>query len=459
MADSKKTSLEAQLDALGINSDCAGFSGVFREKIHLDVCSPRCFGSVIRFDGSIAVVRGIKVIWGTICRIICDDKLEAYAEVIGFREQDVILAWIEGTKRIFPGARVESVGLVDDVLVGDGLLGRVLDADGKPLDGQGAVDVCEHVALMGVASNPLERGEIVEPVSIGVRAIDALVPLGLGQRIGIIAGSGVGKSVLLSMMCSFTNADVVIAGLIGERAREVSRFVEHVITPETRQRTIVVATTADRSPILRIRAAHRVAAYAEYFAAKGKNVLLVLDSLTRVGHAQREIGLALGEQPTARGYPPSVLALLPGLIERAGRNLVSGGSVTALYTILADGDDHNDPIVDTARAITDGHIVLSRKLAEQGVYPAIDIMASISRSVIDITNKEHQKAMKKFRRFYTLYEENRDLFFMGGYQKGQDPEIDFALEKYPMLLQLIQQNPDECIQGSESIKQLKDLVL
>jgi flagellum-specific ATP synthase len=289
-------------------------------------------------------------------------------------------------------------------------------------------------------------------------AINGLLSVGRGQRIGLIAGSGVGKSVLLSMLCRGTQADVVVAALIGERAREVSGFVQSVLTEESRARTVVVAVTAEQSPILRIRGAHRASAIADYFRSQGKQVLLIVDSLTRVGHAQREIGLALGEQPTAKGYPPSVVSLIPRLVERAGRDRESGGSITAFYTVLADGDDVNDPVVDAARAITDGHIVLSRSLAEQGVYPAIDVAASVSRVSTHICSKSHLDAARVFRRRYSLYQENKDLALMGGYQAGIDREIDLALSRHPQMMNFITQPVDQRCSWEEAQSALTKVV-
>jgi flagellum-specific ATP synthase len=272
-----------------------------------------------------------------------------------------------------------------------------------------------------------------------VRIINSTLSVGQGQRVGIIAGSGVGKSVLLGMMSRFTDADVVVVGMIGERGREVGSFVNYILGSESRDRAIVVAVPADRSPLLRIRGAERATAIAEYFRDQGKNVLLIMDSLTRVAHARREIGLALGEQPTSKGYPPSVVSMIPRLIERSGTGVEGQGSITAIYTVLADGDDANDPVVDTARAILDGHILLSRQQAQMGIYPAIDVTTSVSRVMNDITDADQQAAASRFRRLVSLYMENRDLILMGGYTPGQDPDLDLAVELWPTLTKHIQQ--------------------
>jgi len=407
------------------------------------VTPPLRAGRVVRFDGAIAGAVGCSAPVGAACEIDTTDGLGGHGEVIGFREQETMIALTNGSARIAAGALVRVTGAVDEVPVGRGLLGRVWDADGHPLDGQAPLVAEGKVALRGQQVNPLTRAEVSEPLDVGVRAINGLLSVGRGQRIGLIAGSGVGKSVLLSMLCRGTQADVVVAALIGERAREVSGFVQSVLTEESRARTVVVAVTAEQSPILRIRGAHRACAIADYFRSQGKQVLLIVDSLTRVGHAQREIGLALGEQPTAKGYPPSVVALIPKLVERAGRDRETGGSVTAFYTVLADGDDVNDPVVDAARAITDGHIVLSRTLAEQGVYPAIDVASSVSRVSTHICAQRHLDAARIFRRRYSLYQENKDLALMGGYQAGVDREIDLALTRHPQMMSYISQPLDQ----------------
>ena len=294
-----------------------------------------------------------------------------------------------------------------------------------------------------------------EPLDVGVRVVNGLLTAGRGQRLGIIAGSGVGKSVLLSMMTRFSAADVIVVGLIGERAREVGAFVHEVLSPESRPRVSVVAVPADRSPLLRIRAAKRATAIAEYFRSQGKQVLLIMDSLTRVAHAQREIGLKLGEQPTVKGYPPSVVSLIPRLIERSGAGIGAEGAITAIYTVLADGDDTtNDPVVDTARAILDGHIVLSRAQAQMGIYPAVDVSQSISRVMGDIVDPRQAKAAQRFRQLVSLFLENRDLMLMGGYTPGQDAELDAAVKLWPQIVAYIRQGQGERADFAASSKAL-----
>jgi len=316
---------------------------------------------------------------------------------------------------------------------------------GAPLDGLGAIATAEHWPLAGRPGNPLDRARVTEPFDIGVRAVNALLTAGVGQRLAIVAGSGVGKSVLMGQMIQGADADVIVVGLIGERSREVSDFLATKLVPGVREKSVVVAVPADHPPVLRLRAAMRATAIAEYFRAQGKRVLLLIDSLTRCAHAQRELGLSLGEPPTMKGYPPSALGMIPRLIERAGADAHSGGSITALYTVLADGDDGDDPIVDTARAIVDGHIILSRSLSEQGVFPAIDVGRSLSRVMADIVDEEHAEAAASLRRLWSVYEENRDLILMGAYKAGSDATIDQAIARHRDILDFLKQKPKERI--------------
>jgi flagellum-specific ATP synthase len=416
-------------------------------------------GRVKRFDGQIVHASAFPAAVGNECRIACGDGQWAEAEVIGFLDDYTVLVLTGGASTLVAGARVETVRRVDVVDAGPGLLGRVFDGAGKALDALPPPVLREQRSLKGERVNPLRRRPVCEPIDTGVRAINALLTLGRGQRVGIIAGSGVGKSSLLSAIARFTTADVVILGLIGERGREVAGIVEELSAAPSFEHTIIVAVPADQSPVLRIRGVHRATAYAEYFRAQGKNVLLMIDSLTRVAHAQRELGLALGEQPTTKGYPPSVISLIGGLLERAGLDGDTGGSITAIYTVLADGDDTtNDPIVDTSRAILDGHIVLSRKQAEQGIYPAIDLGASISRTMTDCVSPGQMTRMRKFRRYLSLWEQNRDLMLLGGYQAGQDPELDMAFQLYPNLVNFISQSTQERSGLLESEARLQSVI-
>lgn len=417
-----------------------------------------CFsGRVSRFDGHMIECDGFPATIGTLCRIETQEGGYIIAEVIGFQNNNNLLCVHETGARISVGARVS---VQDDgymIPVGDGLLGRVFDSLGNCLDGRSAPPLAESWPLDGVKINPLARKAVDTCLDVGVRVINSLLTVGQGQRLGIIAGSGVGKSVLLSMMTRYTEADVVVVGLIGERGREVGDFVKTVFSAETRGRTVVVAEPADRSPLLRIRAANRATAIAEYFRDKGKNVLLIMDSLTRVAHARREIGLALGEQPTSKGYPPSVVSLIPSLIERSGTGLDGQGSITSFYTVLADGDDTNDPVVDTARAILDGHILLSRQQTQMGIYPAVDVPASVSRVMTEIVTPQQTESAILFRRLVSMYLENRDLILMGGYSPGQDPDLDLAVQLWPQLMGHIQQPYTEKSPFDASVSSLHGL--
>ena len=415
-------------------------------------------GRVSRFDGSMIYCDGFPGGIGALCHVDTDGGESAVAEIIGFENGKNILSLHEIGARIKVGSRVTLVDEGDSLMAGDALMGRVFDALGNPIDNLPDPLLSDSWPLMGKKLNPLSRAAIDKPMDVGVRAINSLLSVGRGQRLGIIAGSGVGKSVLLGMMTRFTSADVVVVGLIGERGREVGEFVRTVMTDETRKRTIVIAVPSNHSPLLRIRGASRATAIAEYFRDQGKDVLLIMDSLTRVAHAQREIGLALGEQPTSKGYPPSVISLIPRLIERTGTGMPGQGSITSFYTVLADGDDANDPVVDTSRAILDGHILLSRDNAQLGIYPAVDIPSSISRVMNDMVNDEHQQAARQFRRLVSLYTENKDLFLMGGYVQGQDPELDVAIKLWPDIVSLISQNASEKANFEESRQALINVV-
>jgi len=399
------------------------------------------FGHVSRFDGQMIECGGFPANIGSLCHVQTDDEsAPAVAELIGFNNGNNLLSLHQFGARIRVGARVTLADDGANIQVGDGLLGRITDALGNPLDGGAELRLDGRWPLMGREINPLARKPVDAPLDVGVRAINALLTVGKGQRIGIIAGSGVGKSVLLGMMSRFTTADVVVVGMIGERGREVGEFAKIVLDGDAANRTTIVAVPADRSPLLRIRGAERATAIAEYYRDQGKDVLLIMDSLTRVAHARREIGLALGEQPTAKGYPPSVVSMIPRLIERTGSGATGQGTITSIYTVLADGDDTNDPVVDTARAILDGHILLSRQQAQMGVYPAIDVPSSVSRVMNDIVDADQSEAARKFRRLVSLYLENRDLILMGGYAPGQDADLDLAVSIWPQLMDLIQQS-------------------
>lgn len=410
------------------------------ETMQVGHAGPRHVGRLVAHDGGMLEVTGFNRPIGAGARVIAADGTVARAEVVGFRGNRALLVPLDLDAPHESGARVEPDSAANMVQVGDGLMGRVIDAMGMPLDRKGPIMANAFWPLAGVKGNVLDRGRVTEPFDLGVRAVNALLTAGRGQRIAIIAGSGVGKSVLMGQMIAGAEADVVVVGLIGERGREVSDFLETKLEGMIRSKSIVVAVPADHPPVLRLRAAARATAIAEYYRARGKKVLLLIDSLTRCAHAQREIGLALGEPPAMKGYPPSALSLVPRLVERAGVDSRSGGSITALYTVLADGDDTDDPIVDAARAIVDGHIVLSRQLSEQSVFPAIDIGKSLSRVMADVVSDQHRHAASAFRRLWAAFEENRDLILMGAYRPGNDPVIDEAVARRSELLEFIRQD-------------------
>jgi flagellum-specific ATP synthase len=376
------------------------------------------------------------------------------AEVVGFAGEKLYLMPTGPIRGIGPSARVIPTGRSYEAAVGDGMLGRVIDGAGMPLDGKGPLETSARIPLAGRPINPMARRPIREPLDVGVRAINTLLTVGRGQRMGLFAGSGVGKSVLLGMMTRFTTADVIVVGLIGERGREVKEFIENILGEEGMTRAVVVAAPADATPVMRLHGAALATSVAEYFRDQGRDVLLLMDSLTRYAQAQRELALAIGEPPATKGYPASVFAKLPQLVERAGNGDVGGGSITAFYTVLTEGDDQQDPIADSARAILDGHVVLSRRLAEAGHYPAIDIEASISRAMTEITDTEHQQAARGFKRIYSTYQQNRDLISVGAYVKGSNPQIDEAIRLYPSLTDFLQQGIDEPVDFEQSMHDL-----
>ena len=414
-------------------------------------------GKVSKFDGKIIECDGFPVPIGTICKIESNDDKTVTGEIIGFRDNKNLLAVHNQNANIIAGAIVEVIDSGVNIEVGENLLGRVIDAFGNPIDGKDLIVGNSKWPINGKNINPMNRKPINEPIDVGIKAINSLLTVGRGQRIGIIAGSGVGKSVLLGMMSRFTNADIVVVALIGERGREVGSFVNQIFNDSAKKKTSIVAVPADMSPLLRIRGAQRATSIAEYFRSKGKNVLLIMDSLTRIAHAKREVGLALGEQPTSKGYPPSVISMLPNLIERTGAGSKNEGSVTAFYTILADSDDTNDPVVDTARAILDGHIVLSREHAQMGIFPAIDINQSLSRVMNSIVDKKHKDKANFIKKLYSLYMENRELILMGGYTSGQNEDIDKALNNWPKICNLIKQAEDERTNFNDSLNNMNNI--
>ena len=412
---------------------------------------PDASGRLTRLSGMRLEVSGLKASIGSRCWIETGHRQGVIAEVVGFEGDKLVLMCEGGATGLTPGAKVTVLGDSDSVSVGEHLLGRIIDGAGRPLDGlpmSGGLSVPLH----GEEISPMERSNISQPLDMGVRAINSLLTVGKGQRMGLFAGSGVGKSTLLGMMTRFTEADVVVVGLVGERGREVREFVEDSLGPEGLKRSVVVATPADTSPLMRVAGCWRATAIAEHFRSQGKNVLLLMDSLTRFAQAQREIGLAAGEPPVSRGYTPSVFSLLPNLIERAGN--VGTGSITAVYTVLVEGDDLQDPIADAARAILDGHIVLSRSMAESGIYPAIDIEASISRSMLQITPAEQQENARMLKETFATYRANQDLISVGAYRSGADPKIDRAIASRETINQFIRQPLFDRVSYNDSIGEL-----
>lgn len=422
------------------------------------VLEPQAEGRITRSVGLTLEAVGLNVSVGRQCEVVTVDNRHIEAEVVGFAGDKVFLMPIKRIEGLQPGARVIPVAMQAGMRIGQQLLGRVINGIGQPLDNKGPLEGDEFLDFNPQDINPLMRHPIHEPLDVGVRAINALITVGRGQRLGLFAGSGVGKSVLMGMMTRFTTADVVVVGLIGERGREVKEFIDDILGTEGLRRAVVVASPADDAPLMRLRAAQLASRIAEYYRDQGKNVLLLMDSLTRFAQAQREIALAIGEPPATKGYPPSVFAKIPQLVERAGNAAEGEGSITAFYTVLTEGDDLQDPIADAARAILDGHVVLSRRLAEEGIYPAIDVESSISRAMQNIVSEEHLKMMQRFKQLLARYQQNRDLITIGAYTPGTDPETDLAIERFPHLRAFIQQGLKQSVHFSESWANLQALL-
>ncbi len=401
---------------------------------------PHRTGTLVRLVGMTLETRGLMAPLGACCEVIGQHGHRIEAEVVGFNDKTLFLMPFNDPVGVGPGDMVRVISLSSQVSLGPELLGRVIDGRGFPLDGKAPPKCKDTLALMGKPLNPMERGPIHEVLDVGVKAINGVLTIGRGQRIGLVAGSGVGKSVLLGMLTRFTKADVVVIGLIGERGREVQAFISESLGPEGLAKSVVVAAPANVSPVLRLKATHMTHVIAEYFRDQGLNVLMLCDSLTRVAHAQREIGLAIGEPPTAKGYPPSVFALLPNLIERGGVGRHGVGSITAIYTVLAEGDDASDPIVDIARASLDGQVMLSRKLADSAHYPAIELNGSISRLMQSLLSTDDLKQANKLRRLWSLYQQNIDLVQVGAYQMGSNLELDEAIRLHERLVNFLRQD-------------------
>jgi flagellum-specific ATP synthase len=415
---------------------------------------PPAEGRVTRMVGLTLEAIGLNVSIGHQCQVFAGSGRIVEAEVVGFSENKTFLMPVQKVEGLQPGARVLPVAAHRALSLGDNVMGRIINGLGQPLDGKGPLRGDTPVDLEPSTINPLHRHPIEEPLDVGIRAINGLLTVGKGQRIGLFAGSGVGKSVLMGMMTRFTEADVVVVGLIGERGREVKEFIDQILGEEGLRRAVVVASPADDAPLMRLRASQLATRVAEYFRDRGKNVLLLMDSLTRFAQAQREISLAIGEPPATKGYPPSVFARIPELVERAGNADKGGGSITAFYTVLTEGDDLQDPIADAARAILDGHVVLSRQLAEEGVYPAIDVEASISRVMPNIVSDDHLKQAQQFKRLLARYRNNKDLIAIGAYSQGSDPEIDRAIERFPHLTAYVSQSIRQQAPLGESLARL-----
>ncbi|MDX2322535.1 MAG: flagellar protein export ATPase FliI, partial [Moritella sp.] len=409
---------------------------------------PTVAGKLTRVVGLTLEAVGCRAAIGSLCSVETDNGLMD-AEVVGFDGDKLFLMPSEQVTGIIPGAKVTPLNETQGIPVGMELLGRVLDGVGKPIDGKGEIITGQTTSFTAKRINPLSRKQISKPLDVGVKAINAMLTVGQGQRMGLFAGSGVGKSVLLGMMTRGSTADVVVVGLIGERGREVKEFIEEILGEEGRARSVVVAAPADASPLMRLKGCETSLALAEYFRDQGLNVLLLMDSLTRFAQAQREIALAVGEPPATKGYPPSVFAKLPQLVERAGNGNDEQGSITAFFTVLTEGDDLQDPIADASRAILDGHIVLSRDLTDAGHYPAIDIEKSISRVMPMVTSDFHQAAARGFKQAYSLYQQNKDLVAIGAYSQGADAKIDRAIRLKPAMDQFLQQGMKEVIPFSQ----------
>jgi flagellum-specific ATP synthase len=435
-------------------------------------------GLLVRVTGLVLEAAGIRVPVGSVCEVRMPGQPPVLAEVVGFSADCAYLMPTGDIHGLASGARVvprasPAVPLrlgvprhpwrrtEDRTLhlpVGDGLLGRVVDAHGAPMDRHGPIEHVHTEPLTRRPINAMDRDPVRTPLDTGVRAINAMLTVGRGQRIGLFAGTGVGKSVLLGMMARYTAADVIVVGLIGERGREVKEFIEDILGADGLARSVVVAAPADAPPLVRLQGASYATVIAEHFRDRGLNVLLLMDSLTRYAMAQREIALAIGEPPATKGYPPSCFAKLPQLVERSGNGVAGGGSITAFYTVLAEGDDPNDPIADAARGILDGHIVLSRDLAEAGHYPAIDIEKSVSRVMTNVAAAEHLEAARRFRQLHARYSKARDLIQIGAYAPGHDADLDLAVRLHDPMSELLQQNMHEPADLPSSLERLHAVI-
>lgn len=415
----------------------------------------RVFGRVTRVVGQVVETTSLPVAVGEVCRIAPDEEQGILAQVAGFHERGVMLMPLGELEGVHPGATVIPLGRPFHARAGESLIGRVLDGLGRPMDGGRPLGRCREVPLSAEPPNPLERPRIHTPLATGVRAIDGLLTLGRGQRVGIMAGSGVGKSVLLGMIARHTNADINVIALLGERGREVREFLERDLGPEGLARSVVIVATSDQSAVVRATGAFVATAIAEYFRDSGRDVLLMMDSVTRVAMAWREMGLAVGEPPTTKGYPPSAFAQLPRLLERAGTS--AQGSITGLYTVLVEGDDFNEPVADSARSILDGHIVLSRRLASAKHFPAIDVLESVSRVRDDVTPPAARAAADSFLELEAAHRAHEDLIAVGAYKQGADPRVDAAIASRTRMLAFLRQSPADAARLEDTRARLAEL--
>ncbi|MDR2637292.1 MAG: flagellar protein export ATPase FliI [Zoogloeaceae bacterium] len=434
-------------------------------------------GRLTRINGLVMEASGLKLPLGSTCKVFPNAGRPVEAEVVGFNGEKLFLMPSDDLYGLSPGAKVQvlepaaapprigqkagrhrrAIDRAKQVPVGYSLLGRVIDGVGRPLDSKGPLVPETQRALQSRPYNPMARAPIEHALDVGVRAINGMLTVGRGQRMGLFAGSGVGKSMLLGMMARYTDAEIIVVGLIGERGREVKEFIDQILGEPGLARAVVVAAPADTGPLMRLQGAAYATTLAEYFRDQGKHVLLIMDSLTRYAMAQREIALAIGEPPATRGYPPSVFARLPQLVERAGNGPPGGGSITGFYTVLAEGDDQQDPIADAARAILDGHVVLTRALGDAGHYPAIDIEQSISRAMVNLITPEHLDKIRRFKMLFSRYQRARDLLAVGAYVPGSDPVLDEAVHYYPAMEKYLQQNFNESAQFGDSVRELGNL--
>jgi len=440
----------------GTQQKTAPFSAAGYHKILNRVEPFYRLGRVQKVVGLTLEATGPPVFLGEACLLQPSVNGGVLAEVVGFREGKVLLLPLGEMEKVGPGSEIVALGKSLEVGVGRDLLGRILNGLGEPLDGKGPVKGESYYPLTTTPPNPLQRSRIREPLSLGIKAVDALLTCGKGQRLGIFSGSGVGKSTLLGMIARNTTADVNVIGLVGERGREVREFIEKDLGEEGLKRSVVVAATSDQPSLVRIKGALAATAVAEYFRDQGLDVMLMMDSVTRIALAQREVGLAVGEPPATRGYTPSVFALLPRLLERSGT--AQKGSITALYTVLVEGDDMNEPVTDTVRGTLDGHIVLSRALAQENHYPAVDVLASVSRLMIDLGSTEHLQAAAKFREILAVYKSNEDLINIGAYVSGSNPRVDQAIRMYPALRDFLRQGIEEKTTFDGAVQSLCELI-